>query len=124
MRRDSLLLGTIAALQGAAGVALAAAAAHTAAGPNLASASQFLMIHAAAGLGLAALSEAIARPARLFSFAAFLMQAGVTLFAGDLTARVYAGPLFPMAAPIGGSSTIGAWLLLALFLGWRAARPR
>jgi uncharacterized membrane protein YgdD (TMEM256/DUF423 family) len=120
MRRVCFLLATIAALQGAAGVALAAAAAHAAAaqgsgGANLATASQFLMIHAAAGLGLAAFAQGLATPSRWFAGGAFLLQAGVTLFSGDLVARVYAEKLFPMAAPIGGSATICAWLVLFAF---------
>jgi uncharacterized membrane protein YgdD (TMEM256/DUF423 family) len=47
------------------------------------------------------------------------MQAGVTLFAADLAARVYmGGKLFPFAAPMGGGLTILAWVTLAL---WGAA---
>lgn len=108
------ILMTVAALQGAAGVSLAAAAAHVDANPLLATASQFLMIHAAAGLALAARAE---RPGlgRLFGVAALALQAGVTLFSADMAARVYlGGKLFPYAAPIGGSLTILAWLGLAL----------
>jgi uncharacterized membrane protein YgdD (TMEM256/DUF423 family) len=114
------LLTSVAALQGAAGVSLAAAAAHVDASPLLATASQFLMIHAAAGLGLAARAAdaGLARP-RLFAGAALALQAGVTLFSADLAARAYLGArLFPFAAPIGGSLTILAWIALAL---WGAA---
>lgn len=108
------ILMTVAALQGAAGVSLAAAAAHVDANPLLGTASQFLMIHAAAGLALAARADHPARAGRLFAAAALLLQAGVTLFSGDLAARVYlGGKLFAYAAPIGGSMTIIAWLMLA-----------
>jgi uncharacterized membrane protein YgdD (TMEM256/DUF423 family) len=108
------ILMTVAALQGVAGVSLAAAAAHVDANPLLATASQFLMIHAAAGLALAARAERQGLHGRLFGAAALLLQAGVTLFSGDLAARVYlGGKLFPYAAPIGGSLTILAWAMLA-----------
>jgi uncharacterized membrane protein YgdD (TMEM256/DUF423 family) len=114
------LLTSVAALQGAAGVSLAAATAHVDANPLLATASQFLMIHAAAGLALAARAAdpGLARP-RLFAGAALALQAGVTLFSADLAARVYLGTrLFPFAAPMGGSLTILAWTALAI---WGAA---
>jgi len=119
MRRDSLLLATFAALEGAAGVAFAAAAAHAEGGANLATAAQFLMIHAGAGLALSGLSEKIARPARWFSIAAFALQGGVALFSGALAAGVYGVKPFPYAAPIGGSTTILAWLALAAFFATR-----
>jgi uncharacterized membrane protein YgdD (TMEM256/DUF423 family) len=110
------ILMTVAALQGAAGVSLAAAAAHVDANPLLATASQFLMIHAAAGLALAARADHPAGRGRFFAAAALLLQAGVTLFSGDLAARVYlGGKLFAYAAPVGGSMTIIAWLMLAVY---------
>jgi uncharacterized membrane protein YgdD (TMEM256/DUF423 family) len=110
------ILTTVAALQGAAGVSLAAAAAHVDANPLLATASQFLMIHAAAGLALAARADRAISPGRLFAVAALALQTGVTLFSSDLAARVYlGGKIFPYAAPIGGSLTILSWLALALW---------
>ncbi len=110
---------TVAALQGAGGVSLAAAAAHVDANPLLATASQFLMIHAAAGVGLAARLAGAAPLRRFLAGATFAMQAGVTLFSADLAARVYlGGKLFPFAAPMGGGLTILSWLALAL---WGAA---
>lgn len=118
MNLPSLVL-TIAALQGAGGVSLAAAAAHVDANPLLATASQFLMIHAAAGVGLSARLAAAAPLRRFLAGAAFALQAGVTLFSADLAARVYlGGKLFAFAAPMGGGLTILSWLALAL---WGAA---
>jgi uncharacterized membrane protein YgdD (TMEM256/DUF423 family) len=115
----SPIVMTIAALQGAAGVSLAATAAHVDANPLLATASQFLMIHAAAGLGLGARLAAAAPRRLLLAGATFALQAGVTLFSADLAARVHlGGKLFPFAAPMGGGLTILAWLALAL---WGAA---
>lgn len=110
----AMLIATVAALQGAAGVSLAAAAAHVDASPLLGTASQFLMIHACAGLALAALARSAPPYGRALVAAAFALQAGVTLFAADLAARVYlGGKLFPFAAPLGGGLTILAWLALA-----------
>lgn len=118
MNLPSLVM-TIAALQGAGGVSLAAAAAHVDASPLLGTASQFLMIHAAAGLALGARLAAGAPLRRFLAGAAFAMQAGVTLFAADLAGRVWlGGKLFPFAAPMGGGLTILAWLALVL---WGAA---
>lgn len=112
--RPALLLAAIAALQGAAGVSLAAAAAHVDANPLLSTASQFLTLHAAAGLGLAALLRSSPPLAGWLCVAGFSLQSGVTLFAADLAARVYlGGKLFPFAAPIGGGLTISSWVAIA-----------
>jgi uncharacterized membrane protein YgdD (TMEM256/DUF423 family) len=109
----------IAALQGAAGIALAAAAAHVEGAANLGVASQFLLFHAGAGLGLASLARQPLGRAKWLSGAAFVLQASVTLFSSDLVSRVYLeSRLFPYAAPIGGSLTILSWLALA---GWATA---
>ena len=53
MRRQALLILLIAALHGACGVALTAAAAHADTIPLLATAGRFLEIHAGAGVALA-----------------------------------------------------------------------
>lgn len=126
MTRSAPLVLLIAALQGAAGAALAAAAAHASANPLLATASQFLMLHAAAGVGVAALLQAGPPLARWLALAGLAMQAGVTLFSADLAARVYlGGRLFPFAAPIGGSTTILSWLALAgLAVAWAASQRK
>ncbi|MFA5951170.1 MAG: DUF423 domain-containing protein [Hyphomicrobium sp.] len=107
-------LAALAALSGAAGVALAAVAAHRVAEPTLATAAQFLILHAAAVTGLVALAAGVIRPT-LHLAAASIMLFGVVLFSGDISARVLlGGSLFPMAAPIGGSSMMLAWLIAAL----------
>jgi uncharacterized membrane protein YgdD (TMEM256/DUF423 family) len=121
--KEASIIATVAALQGAAGVSLAAAAAHVDANPLLATASQFLTLHAAAGLGLAALARTAPPLPGFLAAAAFALQAGVTLFSADLAARVYlGGKLFPFAAPMGGSLTILAWLSLAIWGGLGFAR--
>ena len=116
LRRQHALILLIAALQGAGGVTLAAVAAHVDASANLATASQFLMVHACAGLALAALAAALSTPPRGLIYATFALQAGVTLFSADLALRALgAGKLFPYAAPIGGTTTILSWVALALW---------
>jgi uncharacterized membrane protein YgdD (TMEM256/DUF423 family) len=122
MQRSNLLIVSLAALEGAAGVALSAAAAHISSAANLDTASRFLMIHAAAALGLGALLAAKPPLARWLTGVSFALIAGVALFSGDLVARTFAGDrLFPYAAPIGGSLTIASWLALAI---WALAAQR
>ena len=125
MRVDDLLLIAVsimtmaivlilAALYGACGVILAAAAAHAAPGAGLDSAAYMLLFHAAAVLGGAALVQQglLWRPLALLALAAWLLGAG--LFAGDIALRAFASHrLFPMAAPSGGIILIVGWLALA-----------
>ena len=122
--RYSMIVALIAALQGAAGVSLAGAAAHVEASPLLSTASQFLMLHAAAGLALAALLAVNAPNPRGLRAGALALQTGVALFSLDLVARVYlGGKLFAFAAPIGGGLTILAWLGLAVWAGMGLRNP-
>ncbi len=122
MRRENYLIALIAALHGAAGVGLAATAAHIDNSALLATSSQFLMVHAGAGLALAALAAVFPAPNRGLVFSAFALQTGVTLFSADLALRALgSGKLFPYAAPIGGSTTILAWLAIAACLALRLA---
>ncbi|HEX8168662.1 MAG TPA: DUF423 domain-containing protein [Beijerinckiaceae bacterium] len=111
---DRLLVG-LAGLSGLAGVAVSAAAAHAAGGQNLETAGRFLLIHAAALIGLAALAGAgLVHPA-LARAAGWALLLGVALFAGDLTYRAFRGAgLFPMAAPSGGILLMIGWALVAL----------
>ena len=113
----------LAGLMGAAGIMLAATAAHSKPGLGLESASQMLMLHAAALVAIcAAIAQGlVARPIALVAAAA--MICGVALFSGDLAMRAYLGQrLFPMAAPTGGTILIGAWLVLAIaaLAAWRS----
>ena len=113
------LAGALAALMGAAGVALAAAAAHQGDAARLGPASNMLLFHAPAVIA-AALLTGHAYAQRHFGFAAtFGLIAGPALFSGDLTMRHYTGnALFPMAAPTGGTLLILSWLMLALAAIW------
>jgi uncharacterized membrane protein YgdD (TMEM256/DUF423 family) len=115
----SNLIFLVAALQGAGGVVLAAAAAHLSTSGSVAVASQMLMIHAGAGIGLASLSRQGVPRVAWFAVAVFVLQLSVTLFSLDLVSRSFLETrLFPYAAPIGGSLTIFSWLALG---GWSFA---
>jgi len=114
--RAVFIIALIAAIEGAVGVSVAGASAHVDPDARLLTASQFLMIHAAAGIGLAALCASNPPYGRWLAAVAFALQSGVGLFAADLCARVYLGAkLFPFAAPLGGGLTILAWVSLAVW---------
>jgi uncharacterized membrane protein YgdD (TMEM256/DUF423 family) len=103
-------LSALACLMGAGGVIAAAAAAHLATDTRMGAASQILMVHAAASLALATR----AAESRIILLSTALLQAGAMLFSADMTVRTLAGhPLFPSAAPIGGTILILAWLTAA-----------
>jgi len=112
--RADLGLAIAAGLLGAAGVSLAAIAAHRVPTPAMATAAQMLMVHAVAVLAVAAWAVRSPNAAGWWRVAARVMLLGVALFAGDIALRGFEiGQLFPMAAPIGGSLTIFAWILVA-----------
>src|SRR4051794_41421471 len=100
------ILVMLAALMGAAGVALAAASAHQGDATRLAAASSMLLFHASAVLAAVLLAGRIVHRALGLTAASGLVVAAA-LFAGDLTMRQYAGhALFPIAAPAGGTLLI------------------
>jgi uncharacterized membrane protein YgdD (TMEM256/DUF423 family) len=113
-------LVVLAALMGAAGVALAAAGAHSDGGEFVRTASLFLILHAGALIAICA-----HRAGPWPTIAGLALAAGAILFAADLSMRAFLGArLFPYAAPIGGSLMILAWLALALAFGLaRRASP-
>lgn len=110
---DRLILA-LAALAGGLGVAASAAAAHGAGTDSLKTAAQFLLFHAPAILGLVALGGAGLTHRLATRIAAGLLLVGLVLFSGDLSLRALAGqPLFPMAAPAGGTALMLGWLVAA-----------
>jgi uncharacterized membrane protein YgdD (TMEM256/DUF423 family) len=120
LTRAPILLAAVAALMGASGVGLAALAAHQNGGELGRTAALFLLLHAAACLGIAA--HARIGPSRSLVVAGFVMAAGASLFAADLASSAFNGErLFPFAAPTGGSTMILAWAALAVIFA-RAAR--
>jgi uncharacterized membrane protein YgdD (TMEM256/DUF423 family) len=113
--RNCFGLVVAAGLLGAAGVSLAAVAAHRVESPALATAATMLMIHAVAGVAIGALAPASQIPTRWIAIGAFMLAA-VALFSGDIALNTLAGfHLFPMAAPTGGSLLIASWLAVAVF---------
>lgn len=113
----------LAGLMGAAGMVLAAAAAHAGGAERLGPASTMLLFHACAVLATA-LAERDILNRRLGVAAVFAFILGTALFSGDLSMRHYLGrALFAMAAPAGGTLLIVAWLMLALAAIWPARKP-
>ncbi len=103
----------LAALAGAVGVMEAAASAHAIANPLLKTASDFLLVNAAAVIALGGFAQASDRRG-FFLVAAGVLLLGTLLFGGELTAHVFLihRPL-PLTAPLGGSLTILGWLIAA-----------
>lgn len=109
----------LAGLMGAAGVVLAAAAAHMGDAARLGPASNMLLFHAPAVIAAALLTGHGIAQRHLGLTATFGLIAGAVLFSGDLAMRHYSGnALFPMAAPTGGTLLILAWLVLAIAAVW------
>ena len=116
------LLGVLSAagLVGAAGVALAAVAAHKLESPSLATAATMLMIHATAVVAILAVAMRLDR-AGVWIGAAAIMLAAVALFSGAVTYQAFVGaPFIKGAAPTGGTLLIASWIAVAL-LGIREA---
>ena len=105
----------IAALLGAAGVALAAASAHAPNGQAAQSAAYLLIMHATAAVAVTAAAFQFDNR-KLFRIATALMLLGATLFAADIALRTFgiAARLFPNAAPLGGLTMIAGWITAAV----------
>ena len=109
------MLMVIGALAGLVGVALSAAAAHGPGGPNLETASRYLLFHAPVLLAIVALARMGAIHAGTGRIAGWLIVIGLILFCGDLAMRALRNAaLFPMAAPTGGFVLMGGWAVLAV----------
>jgi uncharacterized membrane protein YgdD (TMEM256/DUF423 family) len=123
-QRQFRILAILAAIMGADGVILAAAAAHQPDASRLASASSMLLFHALAVLATVALAERGILHLRIGMVAAWGFVVATALFAGDLSLRQYAGhSLFPFAAPTGGTLLIASWLALAVAAAWPRREP-
>ena len=102
-----------AGLLGAAGVGVGAAAAHVRGADAARTASEFLLIHAAAILGASGVALALRRVSALFASALTLFVVGAVLFGGDLAfAGLWDWRPLPIAAPTGGLCLIAGWLML------------
>lgn len=117
----SRLLVFVAGLLGAAGVAMAAAAAHAGATRFFGPAAAMCLVHAPALLAI----DAHRLRLRLAPLASALIGGGTIVFSGDLALRALAGhPAFLMAAPAGGTLMILGWLAVAFSAFAPAARER
>jgi uncharacterized membrane protein YgdD (TMEM256/DUF423 family) len=115
MTRAPFILAGVAALMGAAGVALAAAGVHANGGKLAQRGALFLLLHAAAALAIAAHARIAAASARTLLIVGFVMEAGAILFSAELAMHVFTGErIFPFAAPIGGTTMILSWIALAV----------
>ncbi len=109
-----VLLG-LAGLSGAAGVAAAAVSAHLAGGALLETAAHFLIMNAAALVGIGALVLAADRGRVLLLAGGSLIAAGTVLFCGDLAARAITSSAQKWGtAPFGGGAMIAGWLMVAV----------
>ena len=124
MRSWIAIIAALAGLYGAAGVALSAAGAHLAGNGTLATtAGQFLLVHAAALIGLTTASAHALRAWPVLT-AASLIALGTLLFSGHLALHALTGLVpVPFAAPLGGSLTILGCLLTAAALPLALRRP-
>ena len=91
MTRAPLVLAGVAALMGAAGVALAAAGVHENGGELAERAALFLLLHACAALAIAAHARIAAASARALVIVGFIMEAGAILFSAELAMHVFTG---------------------------------
>ena len=90
MPRQAMSLAVFAALMGAAGVVLAALSTHADGGELGRTGAEFLILHAAAIVGIAAhIRVADWRTARALLVAGGALALGTLLFSGDLTARAF-----------------------------------
>jgi uncharacterized membrane protein YgdD (TMEM256/DUF423 family) len=116
LARPAALALALGGLLGAWGVASAAWAAHGAADPRalalIETASRILLAHAAALVGLAALSGRVGP--RGLALASLLIGPGALVFAAAVHASAVDGPRWIAAtAPWGGTAMIAGWLVLA-----------
>jgi uncharacterized membrane protein YgdD (TMEM256/DUF423 family) len=125
MNRAPFVLAGVAALMGAAGVALAAAGVHASGGELAERGALFLLLHAAAALAIAAHARVATASGRALVTIGFVMEAGATLFSAELAARAFTGDrIFPFAAPIGGSTMMLSWVALAVAFAAADRRKR
>lgn len=120
----TFVLIALAGLLGAAGVTLAALAAHVDNSTALRAAAELAMVHAAAAIGLLAFSQHSGR-AGLWRWIATAMLLGAALFSATVSLGILAEfrPL-PALAPIGGTVTILSWIAVAATSILEAASSR
>lgn len=110
------LFTLFAGLAGLCGIMLAAASTHVLGGDNAMIAANFLLFHAIALIGLAALiTHGVAIHATTARIAGYVLIIGAVLFCGDLALRaIYAIRIAPFVAPAGGITLMAGWVLVAI----------
>jgi uncharacterized membrane protein YgdD (TMEM256/DUF423 family) len=94
---------------------LAAAGVHASGGELAERGALFLLLHAAAGLAIAAQARIAGPLTRALVIVGFVMEAGAILFSAELAMHVFTGErIFPFAAPLGGTTMILSWAALAI----------
>src|SRR6202020_257602 len=91
MTRSPFILAGVAALMGAAGVALAAAGVHANGGELAQRGVLFLLLHAIAALTISAHARVATPSARALIIVGFVMEAGAILFSAELAMHVFTG---------------------------------
>ena len=123
MKRSPFILAGVAALMGAAGVAMAAAGVHANGGELAQRGALFLLLHAAAALAIAAHARIATASARALVIVGFVMEAGAILFSAELAMHVFAGErIFLFAAPVGGTTMMLSWVALAVVFATASRR--
>ena len=121
MKRSPFILACVAALMGAAGVAMAAAGVHANGGELAQRGALFLLLHACAALAIAAHARIATASARALVIVGFVMEAGAILFSAELATHVFAGErIFLFAAPVGGTTMLSPGSRWRWFLWPRA----
>jgi uncharacterized membrane protein YgdD (TMEM256/DUF423 family) len=124
MKRSPLVLAGVAALMGAAGVALAAAGVHASGGELAEWGALFLLLHACAALAIAAHARIAPAAASALVVVGFVMEAGAVLFSAELAMHVFSGErIFPFAAPLGGTTMLLGWIALAVVFATASRAP-
>ena len=110
------LFTLFAGIAGFCGIVLAAMSTHVLGSENAMIAANFLLFHALALLGLAALiAHGVAIHAATARLAGYAVIVGAVLFCGDLALRAIHGiRLAPFIAPAGGIILMAGWALIAV----------
>lgn len=110
------LFTLFAGIAGFCGIVLAAMSTHVLGSENAMIAANFLLFHAVALIGLAALiAHGVAIHLATARLAGYALVIGATLFCGDLALRaIYGIRLAPFIAPAGGIILMAGWALVAI----------
>jgi uncharacterized membrane protein YgdD (TMEM256/DUF423 family) len=117
-RPSTTLLIAIAGLLGAAGVSLAAIAAHVADSTAIRAAAELAMVHAAAVVGLVAISHHRPKSSAWLAVAGAMLTGAVMFTSSVALATLADFRPIPALAPIGGTLTIISWVAVTIVAIW------